>query len=405
MRRLLYSGLFSVMAAASSAYGQSYTDGNVTYNLNGRVYGFITAAGDQDQTYGAFETLRLYPSFDGITASGVKFGALADLRESAGTGPDNLRAGQIYSRRLYAYIGTSTLGTIRAGTTDGASSVYQVGTFDVGAAMFNDGGWNGIAHYNFAAAANPAWPFASSRFYAATNKILYLSPRFGGVDIAASYEPNVLGANLNSGGHYNANDNSDFLDAENIQNNGAERHNTFDGIVRYVHLFGDVAAIGTAGYVTSGKENAPDAMGIRYQGLNFGDLGASVSYAGITLAGNIQRGQFNGAWQLSPQGAKDSTAYSFGSSYKIGPYALGVSYFNYRSPGDIDTSTVMGERLEQGISAGGSYVFSKNVSFYVDYLMGERHQPGYDFVAGSADSGQFNNVHTQGITLGGRFSW
>jgi len=411
MRRLPFPTLALVAGAilfAPAARAQSASVGDVTFNLNGRIYGFADAASGQSQTFGALEALRLYPSFDGLTTSGIKFGMYSDLREGADTGPGAIRQGQFYTRRLYAFIGTSTLGTIRIGTTDGASAIYQVGTFDVGPSVFSDGGWNGIAHYNFAAAANPAWPFASSRFYYATNKIVYISPRLSNVDFSLSFEPDIHGANLNTGGHFNADSNSDFVDASNIVGFGAERHDTFDGAVRYAQAFGDLAAIATASYVSSGTAGATYTAPVKYQGLNFGDIGGSVAYAGLTAAADLQYGKFDGVWELSPQGAPNSTAYSVGFSYQLAAYAAGLSYYNYRSPGDVGFTTFgspdIGGRLEQGISVGSSYIFSKNVTLYADYLYGQRVQSGYDFETAAAGSSA-NAVHTQGISVGGRVSW
>ena len=408
MRRLPCITLLVSILGFSATHAQSVSAGGVDFNLSGHVYGFADTSSGHDQQLGGLEALRLYPKFDTTSQNDIQFGMLADLREGAGSGA-NIRAGQFYTRRLYAHIGTRDLGTIRIGTTDGASAYDQVGTFDVGPAMFNDGGWNGIAHYMLTTAVNPAWPFASSRFYYATNKIVYLSPRVDNFNINLSYEPDVYGANINDGGHYRADSNSDFADAANITTNTPRRRNTLDGSARFARAFGDITTIATASYIVSGQTNSTNFQNIRYQGLNFGDIGASVSYAGITVAGNLQHGIFNGSWQLSPAGATRSTAYSLGISYKIAQYRLGVSYFNYHSPGDYAQAalptSIPGERREQGISAGGSYQFSKNISLYIDYLFGQRDQTGYDFQTGLAGSALSNHMHSQTLALGGQVSW
>ena len=106
--------------------------------------------GNKQANYGFAEYARLYPGFDGIAANGLKYGANLEIRQdqSGGAGGgahrQHLRqqtrtAPSLYFRRVWGYLGTDQLGTIRFGSTDQPTSLYMTGNFE----NFNNGGWNG----------------------------------------------------------------------------------------------------------------------------------------------------------------------------------------------------------------------------------------------------------------------
>ena len=220
--------LIPALLLAAPALAQSVSVGAATVKLQGRIDVDPGITSGRAQAGGVSEALRLYPSVVVEGGDGLRFGLAGDLREADQSQPGGIRDGQIYSRRAYGFVSSASLGTLRFGTTDGAGAINQVGTFDVGPAMFNDGGWNGVAHFGVAAGLNPAFPFASSRYYGATNKIVYLSPRWENLNLNVSFEPNVHGALLNQGGHYAADANSDFTTAANSGTDAARRRNTLD---------------------------------------------------------------------------------------------------------------------------------------------------------------------------------
>jgi len=471
MRKILLttaSTIAAVVALADAAQAQttSPAPGTIVVTLGGRFRAYVGSIAQSDgngltsvTTYtdtssvvtttnaktnsaGIYEYLRLYPGFDGLTTNGIKYGVAAEIRQdnvdgagggSVGSVSAQDRAlGALYVRRDYGYIGTKELGTVRVGTIDGATSLVQVGTFDSGPNAFNDGGWNGDLRYTVLSGLMLNWAFASSGNYYATNKIVYLSPKIAGFDLVASFEPNTVGANIDQGSANGADSNSASLDSSSIcttttvaatkavtiscsNGDGARRRNTYDIAGRYTGSFGDLAVIGTASYVGSGQVEyngyavPPGKSTLLYQGLSVADFGLSTTYAGLTVAGNYQTGKFNGEWSLLPDGLHDSTAWTFGTKYAIGPYQLGASYYGYDSAGKVGLSSSTGldeygYRAERGISAGGTYTLTKNLSFMLSYLYGQRSQAGYDFDTGAAGT-LHNRVQVQAIALGTSFTW
>jgi len=478
MRKILLSSV-SVLAAgyvlAGAAEAQTAAapaPGTIVVSLGGRFRAFVgtMAQGDGDGSTsvtsytdtskvvtsttakvndaGVYEYLRLYPGFDGLTTTGIKYGVNTEIRQDnvAGAGGGSVGSvsaqdralGALYVRRDWAYIGTPTLGTIRIGTIDGATSLVQVGTFDSGPNAFNDGGWNGDYRYTVLSGLMLNWAFASSGNYYATNKIVYLSPKIAGFDLVASFEPSTVGANIDQGSANGADSNSAALDSSEIctattpvattavpkpvtttscaDGDGARRRDTYDIAGRYTGHFADVAVIGTASYVGSGKVDyiGPETKStINYNGLSVADFGLSTSYAGLTLAGNYQTGKFNGEWSLLPVGFHNSQAWSFGTKYAIGPYQAGISYYGYSSAGKVALSSTtgldeLGYRQERGISAGGTYTMTKNLAFFLDYLYGQRAQAGFNFDTGAADAAgttTADKVVVQGVSLGTSLTW
>jgi len=477
MRKILLTTVSAIGAAvalvgAAQAQAPAPAPGTIVVTLGGRFRAYAGTLAQSDgngitsvatstdtsatTTYteaktnnaGIYEYLRLYPGFDGLTTNGIKYGVATEIRQDNVTGAgggsvgsvsaQDRALGALYVRRDYGYIGYPTLGTIRIGTIDGATSLVQVGSFDSGPNAFNDGGWNGDYRYAVLSGLMLNWAFASSGNYYATNKLVYLSPKFAGFDVVASFEPSTVGANIDAGSANGADSNSSALDASSIctattpapttavpkptttdtctDGDGARRRNTFDVAGRYTGKFGDLAVIGTASYVGSGKVeflgnfepgSTVSSKVVNYQGLSVADFGLSTTYAGFTLAGNLQTGKFNGEWSPLPSGYHDSTAWSFGTKYAIGPYQVGASYYGYDSAGKIAQTngvSTVGYRVERGISAGGTYTLTKNLSFFLSYLYGKREQAGYDFDTGATGTLD-NHVQVQGVALATSFTW
>ena len=171
-----YSGGAALPAASAP------TPGTVVVRLNGRVRFYAYDSNSRDasavvapnpqasklDTYGFAEYGRLYPGFDGVAANGLKYGASLEIRQDtsglAGGGSngsisanDPKRAG-LYFRRVWGYLGTDAVGTVRLGSTDQPTSLYLTGNFE----NFNDGGWNGDLPGFIPGNVAPAWPFSDN---------------------------------------------------------------------------------------------------------------------------------------------------------------------------------------------------------------------------------------------------
>ncbi len=152
---------------------------------------------------------RLYPGVSGMATNGLRWGAQAEIREnfqgqgfvaspssattsiiatnaqnsSGTTGNSGLTCAQtLYVRRAFVWVAQDQVGIFRFGQGDGVA-----GIFDNGITTFQDvgqGGWNGDAPARPTATRQPTFPwFSQQGAEYGSNKIVYLSPQFFGVDL------------------------------------------------------------------------------------------------------------------------------------------------------------------------------------------------------------------------------
>ena len=444
------------------AYGAFDRDAN--NNAAGTATGTVGANGqgtatgiNKQSNYGFGEYARLYPGFDGVAANGLKYGASLEIRQDqahgAGGGAygsvsgENSTRGTLYFRRVWGYLGTDQVGTVRLGSTDQPTSLYLTGNFE----NFNDGGWDGDLPGLLSQSVVPVWPFEDLGNYYTTNKIVYLSPSIFGFDLGASYEPstaNTSGANncgtatyvgtsfVNASGAFTpaagANGQSvsgpgcDRLSSSPSNAESARRRNTFDVLLRYRGTFGPVGIAATAAYITGShvldnqtgvpfNSNPTNGGAIRYNydGPSIGDFGAAVTIAGASVGGHYMYGRYNQqAGNLVPAGFKSGDAWIAGASYTFGPTIVGAHWFVNETAGDLGNAFFGRTRREQGIAAGGTYSLAPGVSLFLSALWGERKQAGYNFITGqgvtTAQPGGnpfSNNVSVSAVSLGTAFSW
>ncbi len=464
--------------------GQTFpTPGTVTVRLNGRYrfYGAVADYGNARQVanaapassasvspttvttnttnaginklsnYGIISYARLYPGFDGVAANGLKYGASLEIRAESGSGAgggtygsisgQSFRRGELYFRREWGYIGTNNFGTLRLGASDTPTSLYLTGNFE----NFDDGGLNGDLPDILPGIDQLAYPFADVGNHYTTNKIVYLSPQFYGVDFGLSYEPNTgsidapasgcssttIGTFI-QGGNGVASVGCDAL-ASTSTGDYARRKNTYEGLVRYRGTFGPVGIAATASYDGSGRVQDSGIVGsttnpkrYKLEDLSLGDFGLVVTYGGLSVGGNYQFGRYNvpgggGFGGLVAKGQPNSSAMIVGASYTIGPVIFGGHYLRSFSEGDqttatgrnangvqtVFTNTVVagGQRLEQGAAAGATYTLAPGVSLYASYIWEHRRQNGYNFLTGASNNAAGNSTNAQVFALGTSFAW
>lgn len=484
MRKLLLATVASLgasmgVASVAEAQAPSPAPGTVTVRLNGRfrfyaglVYdrdadnnlagngnGFTPTPGNNGRNKNANYTFgdyaRLYPGFDGVAANGLKYGSSLEIRADNYSGAANGVFGSIsqasrsrntlYFRKMWGYLGTDTLGTIRLGSTDGPVSLYMTGNFE----NFNDGGLNGDVPGLLSGQGGGLifWPFADAGNFNVGTKAMYLSPQFLGFDFGVSFEPSTANggnaSNCNGANYVNANfvnsagtfttaggangiftgagPGCDRLSSTPSNVESQRRRNTFEGLLRYRGSFGGVGLAATAAYIGSSsvKDNSGipfsnNVVGFRpnYDGMSVGDFGVALTFGGLSVGGKYQFGRYNGNWALAPKGVPDAEAMLVGASYTAGPVVVGAHYLDYQSAGDPLNALAGRGRREQGIAAGGTYALAPGVSLFLSYVYMQRKQNGLDLLTGQGINGANpngtltrNKVIGQVIAIGTGFSW
>lgn len=383
----------------------------------------------KQQPYYFGEFGRLYPSFDGVTPYGLKYGAAMEIRQNGGgTGVNNAYAnlsqsngGTLYFRREMGYVGTDKLGTLRFGQTDGVPGLFMVGTFEN---VDFEGGWNGDLPSLFSSGATLAFAFPDGGPWYQTSKVLYLSPNFGGFDFGAQYELGTqsaidtacggVGANASNGNTTSATLTAGCATVSSESGTTADLSRRKDYVAlegRYRGVFGPIGVVVTAGWNVSGKVNDanPGVHPVAYNGFNFFDGGLVATYGGLVLGGHVDYGSKNNN-TLQPKGAPDELDFSLGGSYAIGPVIAGVQFINESFQGSWNgnaathTANTLGVEHDIGLAIGATYDWAPGSSLYVDYLWGTRHQANHDFFSGA--TGKFNNnTRAQGFIVGQKFQW
>ena len=368
-----------------------------------------------------------FPGFDGVAANGLKYGASLEIRQDNASGAGGgvygsisqqaRQRGALYLRREWGYIGTDQMGTVRFGATDGPSGLYMTGNFE----NFNDGGWNGDVNNFPAPNAQVLWPFADVGALYTTNKVIYLSPQFYGVDFGVAYEPSTANVGLGSSNGCNG---SDAIGPAFIPAGGRAMPardatawpppappTTPAGATRWMPAYAIVARSARSGSPPTWTISAaarwqnsilPTLTGNRNQfdGLSVGIGGVAVTYAGLTVGGMAQGGRYNGQWNLAPTGSTDSVAWLGGVSYTFGPVVVGTSYYQYHSPGssgpsgsgfgvagatNVGFSPLVGQRRERGVAAGGTYSLAPGLALFLSYLWADRKENGFDLLTGPGE--------------------
>ncbi len=410
------------------------TPGTVTVRLGGRMqtyFGFESGTGDRispvsgtyaggsfkEANYAMGNLIYLYPSVDGVAANGLQYGAFIELRDenyiNAGGGSISGisatdRTQSVYVRRSYTYLGSASFGTFRFGTADGPASLFEIGDFE----GFNDGGWNGEGESLFNSGAQPSFPWPSGQGFAyATNHLVYLSPQFSGFDFGVSFEPNSTSGGYNGNCPY-ASPGCATLSSSTVAGDAGRRRNTIEVGGRYRGTIGPVALASDLLWV--GSQHVESGLGVseRYHGLNYGSVGLTATFGGLTIGGNGMYGDFNSGWALTPVGEKASSALILGVQYTVGPLTVGGSVYGFNSTDHMNvTSPTVGNYRAKGLATGGTYSIAPGISAYLSLLVGDQKQNGYNLLgSGEVITSKgvniaHNQTSVQGLTIGTNIRW
>lgn len=431
MRKLLLATVasLSTILAAGAAHAQAVTPvapGSIRVHLNGYLQFDVGTMGGTGMSGGSGATaykknaidtsgdVRLYPGFDGMTVDGLGYGAQIELRTTTananGSGVNSNSTSDngfdgIYVRRAYGYLGTTDYGYVRFGQTDSAFSLLQRGVIEA----FGDGG-----QFNDDGGPVTMLPSAPGQFIYAdqgalytTNKIVYISPSIedpllnGKLSVSMGFEPNSNGIKegyANTGSCYAAN----VVSTGCAANLNARRRNTFDGMIDYSVVFGNITTKASVGYLDAqpvaytGEPLAAApygyaSMGVVQAGIQTSIKGLATDSDSITLGANVKSGSVEDGYKFKPRGARNALAYIVGAAYDNGPYTVGGSFFDSQSANGVGTDG--GHTLsEYGAAAGANYAIAKPMSLWLEYLYGSQHTATTD-------------DHSQVLALGATIKW
>jgi hypothetical protein len=397
---------------------------------------------------GTIGDFRIYPGFDAQTVDGLEYGVATDIRTSysnasvgengkttltstststttakttAGktaytttttTTTTNTSQSGLYVKRAYAYIGTPDYGFVRFGTTDSAFTLLQSGVVET----FGDGGqWTleGGQYIMFPSNAAPGqFIYADQTPVYGTQKVVYITPAFAGFSGAFGYEPNSDALKEGYNSCSSATSTCAALSSSGVATDiGSRRKNTVDVGVQYLNTIDGYKIKTSADYLTGAPVSytgvpptTASALTHGYDNLSVYQVGAQVTFAGLTLGANLKGGQVEDSYTFKPKGGRDALAYIIGASYVIGPYVVGASYFNSQSSGAYfpGSKGIAHTLSEYGIAVGGNYVVSPNLSLFTQYEYGHRHQPGNSTLTLITPAG---NTQVQGISAGATLKW
>jgi hypothetical protein len=366
-------------------------------------------AGNKQNPYGIIGFWRFDFAIDGMSKTGVRYGAFSQIRQNApagqttgatttsanasatssGTSADD-SMNTLYLRNLCLYVGTDTIGLLRIGQGScvDAASLMNTGLND----EIDYGGWDGGAPLIPGAVA-PLWPWPDSGADYMPQGMAYLSPVVAGFDTVVSFNPNnstIITNNSCSSFEGCANQST-----SNNPGDYARWTNRFEIGLRYRNSFGPVGFVLAGTWTHSGKVQPGPTAGttgssaVRFNPLNYGTIGAEVSLNRfIAIGANTMFGAFNGpgvlqAQPIAEQGsATTAIAWEAGAKLTIPtlPITAGASYFNFKYQGQPGLPT---QRVSQGIDVGLDYGIGPGMVAFVEGLWGQVSQGGFNLLTGA----------------------
>ncbi len=288
---------------------------------------------------------RFYFNMDGMATNGMRYGGAIEVRVNAGPATGsyvnnqasaNTTTDTLYVRRAFGYVATPTAGLFRFGQADGPFGIFDNGiTTSQG---FDDGGWNGDLPGAIPGNSQPVFPFLSQQGAEyGSSKLVYLSPQLAGFDFGVSWAPNNTALQdgncaYAASGCYNL---SSVADGSAYQQ--ARFMNEYEAALRYQGTLGPVGVLAYGGYMGSGQvsyQGPAEVGGVRvptFNNLSIGVGGAALTVGPITVAGNVQGGDYNGIGALQPKGGTHAIAWIGGVTYSSGPFTIGTSVLCLRT--------------------------------------------------------------------------
>jgi hypothetical protein len=383
---------------------------------------------------------RLWFGADAMANNGLRYGAAIEIRQNnaafaASTTSDGASGytslQTLFVRRAFTYVAGENWGIVRLGNGDGPISIFDNGvtTFQ----FLPTGNLGGGDLQNWPGNVNPSFVFdALQGAEYGPAKAVYLSPQIAGFDFGLSYAPNPANgfATCNTATVAGASGCATLSSGPGSLD-GARFMNAVEAGVRYQGEFGPLGVLAYGVYMFSGHANytgpaagtvagnanlgidaasfgggatgAQFAAATRYNGnfngLNLGNGGVALTYAGFTVGGNIIGGAVNGQLALEPKNGAPLLGYLLGAKYVTGPWTVGITGEEYWEQGTVQL-TGISQRRARGLSAGFSYAVAPGFSVFGEYQYVDQTQSGFNFATGAVGSSANNTVKGQGFLIG-----
>jgi predicted porin len=251
-------------------------------------------------------------------------------------------------------------------------------------------------------------------------KVAWVSPKWAGFQFGLSFAPSSVALSTNDG--FTAISGGSARQSTSIIPSDVQRpRNMYEIAARWQGNFGAFSMDVMAGYlgsaiVNSGLPAALPAGTTGVRGLSVGDFGASVTFAGFSVFGNVTGGNFNGQagtpqTRLAPVTVggvtstrnKNEIAYTVGAMYTTGPYTMGTSWYaverqGSNTPVGLGPATI-GNRREYGWDIGGIYNVVPGLDFFLQYTWGQIHQNGVNFRDGAVGLAVNSNSINSNVAL------
>jgi hypothetical protein len=406
---------------SSTASGNQPAPGTVTVRIKAALWVEGSYGTDSGQKVGTSKNsgvllgsyMRIYPSFDGVTANGVQYGATTEVRMNSGGlgntggGSSSNPGNSLFMRRGNGYVGTPALGRLYFGPENDALARQAAGStmedFDY------NGGFNGDFPTGQSSVTAPNFAFMRASNQYTANKLVYLSPAFAGFTFGASFAPSWSTGDLQCGA---AGSTANCSQLSSVAGGNSAPKNVYDLSVGYAGSFGPVALKAFAGYLGSGHvidSTAGITGAAQYKNLSVGAAGGRVTIGPFAMGGQVNFGQenANGGNGLIRQGQKNATNIVAGAQYTIGTVIMGFQYINELSGGNYSSNPLYtrSQLHEQGIAIGGAWDWAPGATLYGSMAYSQRHQYGWNFVAGSGNTNVGNSVQARIIQIGNVFHW
>jgi predicted porin len=247
----------------------------------------------------------------------------------------------------FLYVQSDSMGRLILGDENNAGFLLHVTAPDGGISidsgdMTNDLFWENLSGFSYfdTSLATTNLRFGDND----SGKFTYISPRFAGFQLGASYIPQ-----FESGGDNNSSVYKSRVAGTNTINRTRNGVAVGGNFTEDFNGFGVKLSLGWLGAQTSDND------------LSAANAGAQFSYAGLTVGGAYVKA-FDGTQSVDATGNELRTAkgygWTVGGAYEIGPYTVGLTYQYGENDGNRGSS---GKPQLQQANISGTYQFGPGV--------------------------------------------